>query len=140
MQAKVFLLRYSGNTSISQVGNRMKNRLLLFLLIVMVGAGCAGDGKARIVFDNQSACGTIPITLTNSNNPAEIIRAEAPQGKRTEVIVTPNTFYEYFVDFSGAGENPDGFRCTAQQKGKLNVPANSSQTFTLIAQTPVPTQ
>ncbi len=116
----------------------MKKFLFLLVLIVLL-AGCGGDGKARVIFDNQSACGTIPITLTNMSNSDDVLHVDAPAGQRTELVVTPNVSYEYLVDFSGAGKNPEGFRCTAQERGQIKVPANASQTFTLVAETPVPT-
>jgi hypothetical protein len=117
----------------------MKNRLLLSLVIMALLAGCGGDRTAKIVFDNQSNCGTIPITLTNATNADDVKHIDAAQGQRTEVVVTPDVFYEYMVDFSGAGKTADGFRCTALKQGKLSVPAGTSQTFRLEVENPTAT-
>jgi hypothetical protein len=106
-------------------------------LIVLI-AGCTRDNRARVIFDNQSACGTITARLTNTVT-GEIKRADVAIGQRVEVEVQPDVFYEYQVDFTSAGRTADNYRCTAFKTGKVRVPAGTSQTFVLAAETPVPT-
>jgi hypothetical protein len=115
-----------------------------FLLIAAAGAligltvGCARDNRARVIFDNQSACGTIAIRLTNTIT-GEVKPADVAIGQRVEIEVTPDVFYEYLVDFTSAGRTADNYRCIAAPSGKVKVPAGTSETFVLAAETPVPT-
>lgn len=108
---------------------------LLAVGLVLV-AGCS-DGKARVIFDNQSACGTIRATLTNTKTGVSN-KVDVPIGQRVEVIVEPDVFYEYVVDFTAAGRTADNYRCVAVESGQVSVPAGTAQTFTLTAQTPTP--
>src|SRR5262245_6940901 len=114
----------------------MKRYLLLILFLLLTS--CVRDNLARVIFDNQSACGTISATLTDTET-GEVKRVEVPVGKRMEVVVRPDIFYNYLVDFTAAGRTPDDFRCVAVKSGKVSVPAGSSQVFALQAETPVPT-
>jgi hypothetical protein len=114
----------------------MKRCLLLMLCVLL--AGCVRDNLARVIFDNQSACGTIAATLTDTGT-SEVKRVQVPVGQRVEVVVRPDVFYDYVVDFTAAGRTPDDFRCLAVKTGKVSVPAGSSQVFALKAETPVPT-
>ncbi len=113
-------------------------RCTLALIVLALITGC-NDGRARVVFDNKSQCGTITASLTNSVS-GEIQRVRVAIGERAEVIVTPDVYYDYMVDFTSAGRTADDYRCTAVETGKVRVPAGSAQTFTLVAETPVPTQ
>ncbi|MCC7450414.1 MAG: hypothetical protein IT324_23545 [Anaerolineae bacterium] len=110
----------------------------LGLIMLALVAGC-NDGRARVVFSNQSQCGTITASLTNSAS-GEVSQVRVAIGERTEIIVTPDAYYDYMVDFTSAGRTADDYRCTAVETGKVRVPAGSSQTFTLVAETPVPTK
>jgi hypothetical protein len=110
----------------------------LALIVLALLAGC-NDGRARVVFNNQSKCGTISASLTNSVS-GEVSKVQVAIGARAEVIVTPDVYYDYMVDFTAAGLTADDYRCTAVETGKVRVPAGSSQTFTLVAETPVPTK
>src|SRR5262245_29487076 len=109
----------------------------LLIAVLLMLAGCS-DGKARVVFDNQSACGTIKATLTNSKTGVSN-KVDIPIGQRVEVIVEPDVFYNYVVDFTAAGRTADNHRCVAVESGQVSVPAGASQTFTLRAETPTPT-
>ena len=109
-----------------------------WLVVCLLLCGCVRDNLARVVFDNQSLCGTITATLTDSGT-GEVKRVEVPVGQRTEVVVRPDVFYDYLVDFTSAGRTPDDYRCVAVRSGKVSVPAGASQTFALKAETPVPT-
>jgi hypothetical protein len=118
----------------------MKRFLLLTVGVVACAliAGCVRDNLARVAFDNQSECGTITATLTASDN-GEVKKVEVPVGQRMEVMVRPDVFYDYVVDFTSAGRTADDFRCIAVRRGRVSVPAGSTQTFALKAETPVPT-
>src|SRR5258708_39422006 len=109
---------------------------LILLAVLLVMAGCS-DGKSRVIFDNQSACGTIKATLTNSKT-GVANKVDIPIGQRVEVIVDPNEFYNYVVDFTAAGRTGDNQRCVAVESGQVSVPAGASQTFALRAETPTP--
>ncbi len=112
--------------------------MLVWLLACLLLSGCVRDNLARVIFDNQSECGTITATLTDTGT-GEVKRVEVPVGQRTEVVVRPDVFYDYLVDFTSAGRTPEDYRCVAVRSGKVSVPAGSSQVFALRAETPVPT-
>jgi hypothetical protein len=122
--------------------NRQAIRPVRYLLLLVVFgaliAGCARDNRARVIFDNQSACGTITVRLTDTATD-DIKRVDVAVGQRVEVEVQPDVFYEYLVDFTSAGRTAGNYRCTAVKTGKVRVPAGTSQTFVLAAETPVPT-
>ncbi len=101
-------------------------------------AACARDNRARVIFDNQSACGTINVRLTDSET-GDIKSTAVPSGQQAEIEVRPDVFYEYLVDFTSAGRTAENYRCTAVKTGKVRVPAGTAQTFVLAAETPVPT-
>ena len=107
-------------------------------LIVFLTSGCLRDNRARVIFDNQSECGTITATLTDTTT-GEVKRVDVPIGKRVEVEVKPDVFYQYLVDFTSAGRTTDDRRCVSVKSGRVSVPAGTSQTFALAAETPVPT-
>lgn len=110
---------------------------LICAALCIVVAGCGRDNNARIIFDNQSACGTISAMLTNSAT-GDVKRVDVPIGQRIEVIVQPDVFYDYVVDFTAAGRTSNDQRCVSVKTGKVRVPAGSSQTFALAAETPTP--
>ena len=109
-------------------------RLLLALCIL---AGCR-DNNARVIFDNKSDCGTIRATLTDMGT-GDVQQVQVPVNQHVEVVVKPDVFYEYTVDFTAAGRTADDFRCVAVKSGRVRVPAGTSQTFALAAETPTPT-
>ncbi len=118
-------------------------RLLLFVVLLLVIVGVVlitrpPDNRARVIFDNQSACGTIVVRLTDTES-GDIKSTAVPIGQRGEIEVRPDVFYEYLVDFTSAGRTAENYRCTAVKTGKVRVPAGSAQTFVLNAATPVPT-
>ncbi len=106
--------------------------------LMVLTVGCARDNRARVIFDNQSACGTITVRLTNTATD-EIKHVDVAISQRVEIEVAPDVFYEYLVDFTSAGRTADNTRCPAVKTGKVRVPAGTSQTFVLAAETPVPT-
>ncbi len=112
---------------------------LVWVVLVLLIAGCVRDNLARVVFDNQSQCGEITATLTASDT-GEVKKVQVPVGQRVEVVVRPDVFYDYLVDFTSAGRTADDYRCAAVRSGRVSVPAGASQTFALRAETPVPTQ
>jgi hypothetical protein len=112
--------------------------LLMCLLICLTLSACQPpDNKSRVVFDNQTACGTITITLTSTITGQEQ-KVDAPAGQKTSIEVQPNVFYSYVVDFTSAGST-NGLRCTEVSSGRLAVPSGASQTFVLQAQPPTAT-
>ncbi len=113
-------------------------RLLLFGMLMVLLAACARDNRARVIFDNQSACGTITVRLTDGET-GDIKSTAVPTGQRADIEVRPDVFYDYVVDFTSAGRTADNYRCTAVKSGKVRVPAGTAQTFVLAAETPVPT-
>jgi hypothetical protein len=117
----------------------MKHALLLIVgvLACLLLTGCVRDNLARVVFDNQSQCGTITATLTASDT-GEVKRVQVQVGQRVEVVVRPDVFYDYLVDFTSAGRTTDDYRCVAVRSGRVSVPAGASQVFALKAETPVP--
>lgn len=124
----------------------MKRRLILLglcLIGLMTGCRTIFDNRARVIIDNQSECGTIPVRLTNTKDKNDIKTDRVPVGERHEIVVAPDVPYEYLIDFTGAGQTSDDYRCTATESGTVKVPAGTSQTFTLDAKraspTPVPT-
>jgi hypothetical protein len=106
--------------------------MALCLLVV----GCR-DNNARIIFDNKSACGTIRATLTDTVT-GDVKQVDVPIDQRVEVVVKPDVFYEYIVDFTSAGRTADDYRCVAVKSGRVRVPAGAVQTFALAAETPTP--
>ena len=118
----------------------MKRSRLLFTLLaglLLVLAACVGP--TSVVFDNQSDCGTIRVDLTNTqNNVTETYNVE--RGQTLSIEVAPNVVYLYVVDFTAAGENEEGYECTAVQRGQVTVPPGASARFNLTAVTPTPPQ
>ncbi|MBN1965873.1 MAG: hypothetical protein JW910_14570 [Anaerolineae bacterium] len=116
----------------------MRRRLALFALLttaLMLAAGCMGG--TSVVFDNQTVCGTIQVELTNTET-GITETYDVPMGETLAIDVTPNITYRYVVDYTVAGENADGFVCTAVHRGQVTVPTGTSQTFNLTAVTPTP--
>ena len=109
----------------------------LNLVAASILAGCTVDNRARVVFDNQSDCGTITASLTNSAS-GQVNKVDVAVGKQVEVEVTPDTFYNYLVDFPSAGTSPDNTSCPDVESGKVRVPAGAAQTFVLRDATPTP--
>src|SRR5581483_1022541 len=108
--------------------------ILMALLLLVVGCR---DNNARIIFDNKSACGTIRATLTDTVT-GDVKQVDVPIDQRVEVVVKPDVFYEYIVDFTSAGRTADDYRCVAVKSGRVRVPAGAAQTFALAAETPTP--
>ncbi len=108
------------------------------LLLGFLLTACLRDDRARVIFDNQSACGTVAASLTNTTT-GEVKQVDVPIGQRVEVVVQPDVFYDYVVDFTAAGRTQDDYRCVAVKRGQVKVPAGAAQTFALRAETPVPT-
>jgi hypothetical protein len=106
------------------------------VVLSLLAAGCR-DNNARIIFDNKSACGTIRATLTDTVT-GDVKQVEVPVNQRVEVVVKPDVFYEYIVDFTAAGRTADNYRCVAVKSGRVRVPAGAAQTFALAAETPTP--
>ncbi len=122
----------------------MTERRVPALLIIACGllfslTGCR-DSRARVIIDNQSECGAIQVRLTNTTS-NEVLQQKVAVGTTYEFVVQPDVYYEYVIDFTAAGANPEGYRCTSLEQGKVRVPAGTSQTFTLRSdkQTAVPT-
>jgi hypothetical protein len=121
-----------------------QGRLHLSIGLVMIGiivsvAGCNTDRRARVIFDNQSPCGPITVTLTDTTTQQKR-NVKVPISQRIEVELTAAVFYDYVVDFTTANKTSDNLKCTAVESGKVQVPAGTVQTFALRAETPVPTQ
>ena len=116
----------------------MKNhKLLLVFVMGLVLALSACVGATTIVFDNETVCGTIRVDLTNTQTSVtEVYQVEI--GETVTIEVSPNVVYSYVVDYTAAGENAEGFTCTAVQRGQVSVPPGSSQKFNLTAVTPTP--
>jgi hypothetical protein len=108
-----------------------------FLLLLIMLCGCNTDSRARVVIDNQSPCGSITITLTDSET-QQVKTVKAPQNDRTEIELRPDVYYRYVIDFPSGGRNADNLRCTLVDSGQLRVPAGTAQTFVLRAETPTP--
>jgi hypothetical protein len=106
---------------------------LPFALLLCLFLAAACDARARVRFDNQSQCGTIKIRLTNTSTNA-VIEHRLDNQSQWEVELEANTYYDYIVDFTAAGQNSEGYRCTALEEGKLRVPAGTTQTFRLESQ------
>jgi hypothetical protein len=111
--------------------------LLLAISALALTSGCGRDDKARVIFENRSACGTITATLTDTET-GEVQQTQVANDQRVELIVRPSVFYEYVVDFTSAGRTAAGLRCTRVSTGRVRVPAGTSQPFILQAETPVP--
>lgn len=118
----------------------MKGRIVVLGMCLLLFAACQ-DSRARVIFDNQSECGTIRVVLTHTGTGEEKTE-RVPIGEKREIVVEPNVFYTYLVDFGTAGRTPDDFRCPAVEEGQVRVPAGAAQTFRLTSQkmtaTPAP--
>lgn len=110
---------------------------LAIIVIALSLALSACVGTTAVVFENRTACGTITVELTNTqtNTP------ETHEVKMTETLsveVSPNTIYQYVVDFTASGKNDEGMICTQIQRGQVTVPTGASVYFNLTAVTPTP--
>lgn len=105
--------------------------LLAVLLGLMLGLS-ACSGQTAVIFENNTACGTIRVELTNTTTSATQVYNVA-QGEQVTVEVSANTTYSYFIDYRG-----EGSICTGEYRGQVVVPNGSSQTFNLEAATPTP--
>jgi hypothetical protein len=117
----------------------MKGRIVVLGMCLLLFAACQ-DSRA-VIFDNQSECGTIRVVLTHTGTGEEKTE-QVPIGEKREIVVEPNVFYTYSVDFGTAGRTPDDSRCVAVEEGRVRVPAGAAQTFRLTSQkmtaTPTP--
>jgi hypothetical protein len=111
--------------------------IFISLILLLTFTACNTDTRARVVIDNQSPCGTITVTLTDTTT-QQVSTVKAPANERTEIVVIPDVFYRYVIDFPSGGRNADSLRCTLVDSGQLRVPAGSAQTFVLRAETPTP--
>ncbi len=119
--------------------NRGRALLLLCGGLLLLLTACR-DSRARVIIDNQSECGAIAVWLSNETS-SEVLQSKVANGTTYEFVVQPDVYYDYIIDFTAAGANAEGYRCTSLEQGKVRVPAGTSQTFTLRSdkQTPVPT-
>jgi hypothetical protein len=101
--------------------------------VVMTVNALGTDPRPRVIFDNQSQCGAIPVTLTNENTGA-VMRGTAEMGQKLEFAVEADVRYKYNVDFSAAPRQADNWKCTAIEDGWVTVPPGSSATFPLQSQ------
>ncbi|MBX3085674.1 MAG: hypothetical protein KF716_28815 [Anaerolineae bacterium] len=88
------------------------------------------DPRPRVIFDNQSECGAIPVTLTRENT-GEVLRGKVEMGQKLEFAVEADVRYKYNVDFSAAPRQNGNWKCTAIEDGWVTVPPGSSATFPL---------
>jgi hypothetical protein len=107
------------------------------LLLILLISGCNIDNRARLIIDNQSPCGSITITLTDTTT-QQVNTIKAPMNERTEIEVRSDVFYQYVIDFPSGGVTSEKLRCTLVDSGRLRVPVGTAQTFVLRAKTPTP--
>jgi hypothetical protein len=107
----------------------------VLVLMLLILAGCGGN--SAVAFENRTVCGTIAVSLTNTQTGVEETRNVAI-GETVTIDVAPNVPYDYVVDYTAAGTNDEGFRCIAVQRGEVTVPQGSTQYFNLTAVTPTP--
>lgn len=93
-----------------------------FVAASAVLAGCQNT-TPRVIFDNQSECDGIAITLTRRDN-GETIQDSLPIGARREFTVEWDSWYDYVIDYTRAA-GPRGLVCTEISKGEVRLPANS---------------
>lgn len=90
------------------------------------------DPRPRVIFDNQSECGAIPITLT-SEKTNEVLRGTVEMGQKIEFPVEADVRYKYEVSFASAPRQGD-WKCTAIENGTVTVPSGSTATFPLTSE------
>lgn len=94
----------------------------LFLVVSIALAGCQNT-TARVVFDNQSECDGIHITLTKRDG-GETTEDTLPIGVRREYTIVWDAWYDYVVDYTRA-DGPPGLVCTEISKGEVRLPQGS---------------
>ena len=112
---------------------RMLIPVLLGLALILTACG----GASAVAFENRTVCGTIAVSLTNTQTGVPETRNVAI-GETVTIEVAPDVPYDYVVDYTAAGTNDEGFRCVAVQRGQVTVPQGSTQYFNLTAVTPTP--
>lgn len=100
--------------------------------VVMTVNALGTDPRPRVIFDNQSECGAIPITLT-SEKTNEVLRGTVEMGQKIEFPVEADVRYKYEVSFASAPRQGE-WKCTAIENGTVSVPAGSSATFPLTSE------
>ena len=114
-----------------------RQRILVPILLGLILVLAACGGNSAVAFENRTVCGTIAVSLTNTQTGvAETRNVEI--GQTVTIDVAPNVPYDYVVDYTAAGTNAEGFRCIAVQRGQVTVPQGSTQYFNLTAVTPTP--
>lgn len=100
------------------------SRVILPVLVASSAmlAGCQNN-TPHIIFDNQSECDGIAITLSRRDT-GEKVEDNLPVGARREYQVEWDTWYDYVVDYTKAA-GPRGLVCTEISSGEVRLPANS---------------
>lgn len=109
-----------------------QHAVLLALLLGLMFGLSACSGQTAIVFENNTACGTIYVELTNTET-AITETYNITEGQSVTVEVLANVTYNYFVDYQG-----EGSICSGEYRGQVMIPGGSTQTFNLEAATPTP--
>jgi hypothetical protein len=114
------------------------SRLALPALLLVAAALLAGcqNSTPRLIFDNQSECDGIAITLSRRDT-GETIEDSLPTGARREYTVEWDTWYDYVVDYTKAA-GPRGLVCTEISRGEVRLPANSVPQVFLLQSEPAP--
>jgi hypothetical protein len=106
------------------------NRRLLFFAFCLCVLLTSCDMRARVILDNQSECDGILYRFTNTET-RQVLEGTVPKNTRREIVVEPDVFYDYLINFKAAS-TASGAICNYDDQGKLRVPAGASQTFTLL--------
>lgn len=109
-----------------------RHALFLAMLLGLLLGLSACSGQTALIFENNTACGTIRVELANAATAVTEVY-EVAQGSRVTVEVTANTAYNYFIDYRG-----ENSICSGEYRGQVIIPGGASQTFNLEAATPTP--
>ena len=115
----------------------MRYRLMLMIISAgMLLAIAACTTETRLVFENNTVCGTIQIDLTHTQN-GTTESYQVANGETLTIDVQPDVPYAYVIDYSAA-EDSDGYTCVAIQRGEVTVPGGTITQYALTAVTPTP--
>ena len=101
--------------------------------VVLTVNALGTDPRPRVIFDNKSECGAIPITLT-SEKTSEVLRGTVETGQKLEFAVEADVRYKYEVDFASAPRQDGNWKCTAIENGTVSVPPGQTATFPLTSE------
>lgn len=99
--------------------------LLAALFVAVSAAALAGcqNTMPRLIFDNQSECDGIAISITHRATGMRI-EDRLPVGVRREYPVEWDAWYDYVVDYTRA-TGPRGLVCPEISRGEVRLPAGS---------------